>query len=179
MKSAPGLGVVVGEGDGKGVGVFAEDGGEGLAVDFAGAFVIAGLEAGVVDGGVHDVGFHEDDGAVVEAVGEEVACPEKGVGGDGTDVVAARRVDVGGQFGNFREGGGDALPDDGFLFVGALEELLEHGDPLSRTWKWVRGMRVGLLGAPQPSALKWRQRTRSGLMVSLTSLARARISAVR
>ena len=117
------MGVVVCEALGKGVGVFLEDGGKLLVVDLFCALVVAGLEAGVVDGGVHDVWLHVDDGAVIEAVGEEVASPEEGVGVDGADVVAICRVDVWGEFGNFCEGGGDGLPDEGFLLVGALEEF--------------------------------------------------------
>ena len=41
-------------------------------------------------------------------------------------------------------------------------------------WKWFLGDNRGLLGrAPQSSALKWRHSTRSGLIVLLTSEARA------
>ena len=107
------------------LGIFAKDRGELWAVDFAQPFVIAGLDAGVVDGGVHDVGLHEDHGGIVEAVGEEVASVEEGAGGDGADVAAAGRVDVGGEFGNFREGLGDGFPDERLLLMGALEELFQ------------------------------------------------------
>ncbi len=47
--------------------------------NLAQAVVITGLDAWVVDGGVHDVGLGEDDGAVVETIGEEVSRPEVGI----------------------------------------------------------------------------------------------------
>lgn len=52
----------------QGVRVFLEDRGDLPAVNFFESFVISGLDAGVIVGGVHDVGLHEDDGAIVEAV---------------------------------------------------------------------------------------------------------------
>ncbi len=129
--------VVVGEGLGEGGGVFLEDvvGGGGF-----GKFVEGGLEAWVVDGGVHDVGFHEEDGAVVEAVGEEVAGVEVGVVFDGADVVGEGVVDVGGEFGDFRKGLGDGLGDEGFFFVGALEEFFEEGEALVGEVDFVGGV---------------------------------------
>lgn len=70
--SVPARGVVGREAFGEGTGIFAEDRDARDAEDFAGAFVIAGLDAGMIGDGVHHVGLHEDDRAVVEPVGEEV-----------------------------------------------------------------------------------------------------------
>ena len=53
-----------------GVGILPKDRGSHFSGDFADSFVVARLDACVVEGGVHDVGFHEDDRAVVEPVGE-------------------------------------------------------------------------------------------------------------
>jgi hypothetical protein len=68
-RTPPGEAVVGGEGVGECVGIFAEDGGQHFSRNFAEAFVVTGLAAWVVDDGIHDVGFHENDGAVLETVG--------------------------------------------------------------------------------------------------------------
>ena len=77
----------------------------------------------MVDGGVHHVGFHEDDGAVVEAVGEQVARPQVGVAVDRQGVERTGRIDEWRQAGDGREGVGDGGSDEGFLLVGAAQQF--------------------------------------------------------
>ncbi len=59
---------MLGESLSEGVGVFLKNGGEKFSVDFTQAEVVACLDAVVVGDGIHDVGFHENDGAVIESV---------------------------------------------------------------------------------------------------------------
>ena len=101
-----------------------------MAEDFTGAFVISGLDAGMVGDGIHDVGFHEDDGAVVESVGEEVSGPEVGVFSNRERVGVVGRIDEGGEAAGFGEDFGDGGSEFGFFVVGALEEFFEHGEAL-------------------------------------------------
>ena len=115
---------------GERVGVFVEDRGLEFSGNFAESAVVACLDAGVVDGGVHDVGFHENDGAVVESVGEQVTDPEVGLAGDGADGFGLGRVGVGWQTADLGEGPGDGGSDEDFFLMGALEEFLEQGETL-------------------------------------------------
>lgn len=117
-----------GEAGGDGVGVFAVDGGEGLAVEGFGAGVVAELDAVEDVAGVHDVGFGVDDGAVEEAVGEEVAAPDVVAVGDFDGVVAL--VDEGWEAGGAGGGGGEGAGDGEFLGEGAAEEFVEHVEAL-------------------------------------------------
>ena len=73
---------------------------------------------------VHDVGFKEDDGAAVEAIGEEVAGEEIGAVGDGEGIGSG--VGVGGQARAGREAGSEGFGEGDFLFVDAREEAGEH-----------------------------------------------------
>lgn len=112
------------------ISVFAEERGAQGSADFPESLVVTSLNAGVVGGGIHDIGFHENDGAIVEAVGEEVACPEVRVAGDLADIGRARRIKIGGQSAFFRKSIGDACSNAGFLLMGALEKFLEKGETL-------------------------------------------------
>ena len=66
---------------------------------------------------VHDVGFEEDDGAAVEAIGEEVAGEEVGAVGNGEGIGSG--VGVGGESGAGSEAGGEGFGQRDFLFVDA------------------------------------------------------------
>ena len=101
-----------------------------MAEDFAGAFVVACLDAGVVGDGVHDVGLHEDDGAIVESVGEEVSGPEVGVFSNREGVWIVGWIDEGGESAGFGEDFCDGGSEVGFFVVDALEEFFEHGESL-------------------------------------------------
>ena len=76
-------------------------------------------------GGVHDVGFHKNDGSIIEAVGKEVAGIEERARAYGADVVSVGRVNVGGKSGDFRKDFRDGFPDERLFLVGALEEFFK------------------------------------------------------
>lgn len=96
-----------------------------MAFDGAHAEVVAGDDAVVGVGGVHVGAFAVDDGAVVDAVGEEVAGVDAG---DVGDVLGG--VGDGVDFGRVLEGVEHGLADEGaaafFLDGGAVEEFSEH-----------------------------------------------------
>ena len=74
---------VFGNASGDGMGVFLHEGATVLTIHFAEAGVVAELHAVVGLAVIHDVGFEENGGRFIEAVGEEVA----GVyGANGIDV---------------------------------------------------------------------------------------------
>ncbi len=76
----------------EGVGVFLKNGGEEFLVDFTQAEVVACLDPVVVGDGIHDVGFHENDGAVIEAIRQKVASVEVRAVGDSSKIGSSRMI---------------------------------------------------------------------------------------
>ena len=113
-----------------GIGVFEKNTGLIFSTDFPQAFVIPSLDSGVVDGGVHDVGFQENDGAVIEPVGEEIASPKIGLAGKSANTGGFRWILISGQAGLFGEYLRDGGSDLEFFLVPALEDFLEQGEAL-------------------------------------------------
>ena len=62
-----------------GVGIFAIHRATRFAIDEFASFIVAGFDAFDEVGAVHDVGFEENDGALIESGGEKIAGPEVGV----------------------------------------------------------------------------------------------------
>lgn len=75
---------------------------------------------------IHDEGFHEDDGALVESIGEEITGPEVGVLGEVFRSPRVPRVTVRRERDEFVEGGRDFAGEGDFFFDGAGEKALEH-----------------------------------------------------
>ena len=134
--------VIIYEALGDGIGIFAEDRGLGFALDLAQPRVVAGLNSGVVAGGVHDVWLHENYRALIKAIGEEVAHPQVRLSGDGANVGGFRGIGIGRQVADFGKGGGDAGPNLSFLLVGALEQLLQEREALVGEEELLVGVRA-------------------------------------
>jgi len=115
---------------GEGFGVFLENGRTHLAGDFLEAFVVAGLDAGVVEGGIHDVGFHENDRAFVQPVCEEISRPEIRMVGNRSDVWGVGKIGERRELADFRKRIGHGRADESFFFVSPLEEFIKQREPL-------------------------------------------------
>lgn len=76
----------------EGVGVFLENGGHEFAVDLLQTFVIAGLDAVIVRNRIHDVGLHENDGAVVKPICQKVARIEVRALRNGSEISGIRVI---------------------------------------------------------------------------------------
>ena len=109
-----------------GVGIFAVNRATGFSVDEFEALVVTGLGAFDEVGAIHDVGFEENDGALIEAGGEKIAGPEKRIVVEIGRKLVIGPIGVGWQIGFFLEGGGDAGGEWEFFIDGAGKEALQH-----------------------------------------------------
>ncbi len=120
------LGVKASEPIGDGGGVFFKKRKAWGAIDVSGAFVVAEFVAGDEFRAIHDVGLKEDDWALVEAIGEEVASPEGRMLSDFFGETVGRVVLIGGQSGLGGEGVGEGFGEGDFELGIAGEEADEH-----------------------------------------------------
>lgn len=97
-----------------------------FAIDKFNAFVVAGPDALDEVGAIHDVGFEENDGALVKSCGEKVACPKVGVAVERSRVGVIGTVGVWGKIGVVLESLGQAGGEGDFFLDGAGKEALQH-----------------------------------------------------
>ena len=109
-----------------GVGIFAVNRAAGFAINKFNAFVVPGFDAFDEVGAIHDVGFEENDGALIEASGEKIARPEIWVAVEIGRKLMVGSVGVGREVGVIFERCGDARGERDFFFDVAREKALEH-----------------------------------------------------
>ena len=97
-----------------------------LPVDQFGSLIVTELDAVMNSAVVHNVGFKENDGALVKPVGEQVACPEAGNTFNAYGPVSVREVFIGWELGGQAQRVGNIHAERLFLIMAALEYFHQH-----------------------------------------------------